>query len=447
MMNISFFKFLVCLLIAILLPGGMLLPTTEISADADVPLPALITLQKAQDFMAKQQAQKALDVLRSFRTNALKNLKAGEKDKKGATHYLIDFHMGNACMMLDRHENAIPHFGATLKKMPDFQAALQNVAICHYELQHHQQAARCFLKAYDTAEKKEARFLYYSAVSFMAAEQFKRSLHTFERLFASHGSEKKTEWIEPYVHACLGAHQNRKALPHIETLIRQSSGEKKTRWQEALLYQYVTLKMKDQSLKYAETLTRQYPLEPKWWKALVHIHLNENHYKEALVALTIYGWITPLTHDEKKRIADLNATLNIPVQAAHYYEELLSETLDPRILKQMIHACLSMQQPEKALKYVRKGLTLSSATTEFQFLKGRILFEMTRYEDAIEAYEKALRQQPSNGDAWLMLGYAALNMEDFYKAKSAFQKALEFPKHHKKARQLLLTLKKQHGYE
>jgi tetratricopeptide (TPR) repeat protein len=355
--------------------------------------------------------------------------------------------MGNACMMLNRHENAIPHFEATLKKMPDFQAALQNIAICHYELQHHQQAARSFLKAYEAAEKKDAQFLYYSAVSFLAADEFKSSMHTFERLFASHGSQKKTEWIEPYVHACLGAHQNRKALPHIETLIRRTSGNKKTRWQEVLLYQYVNLKMKKRARTYAESLTRQFPLEPKWWKALLHIHLSENHYRDALVALTVYGWVTPLTREEKKLMADLNATLNIPIQAARYYEDLLNEKLDLKILKQMIHACLSMQQPEKALQYVQKGIKIRSSFNEFQFLKGRILFEMERYNEAVAAYETALKQQPDKGDAWLMLGYAALNLENHSKAKYAFQKALKFPKHRKKARKLLATLEKQEGHE
>lgn len=396
--------------------------------------------------MKDKKPQKALDVLEGFRAKAAAQTSDG-KDDRGASHYLIDFHMGNACMMLSRYEKALPHFQAALQKKADFEAALQNVAICHYELHHHLDAARCFLNLYDRAEKKEARFLYFSAVSFLAANRFQDAMNTFERLFAAHKNQQKQEWLEQYVHACLSGGRNRKALPFIEQLIRQTDGERKTRWQEVLLHQYVSLDMKKRALRYADTLTRQYPLEPKWWKALVHIHLSANHYKEALVALTAYGFLTPLSREEKKLMADLNATLNIPIQAARYYKDILGTTPDSHILRQLVYACLNMHQPEEALIYAQKGLQLTSAPNDFLFLKGRILFEMQRYADAAVSYESALRHQPDNGEAWLMLGYAALSMDNIPKAKYAFQHALKSPKHRKNARKLLASLEKRHAHE
>ena len=138
------------------------------------------------------------------------------------------------------------------------------------------------------AEKKP-EILFYSAVSFMAAEDYATALEVFDRLLTAHKDQVKLEWKENIVQAYLAIDQPRKALPFIEELSEKSRGNKKKQWQEVRLYQYMNLNMNLQALEYTRLLTREYPVEPKWWKAMAHLHLMENKYFLPHVSHTFHG--------------------------------------------------------------------------------------------------------------------------------------------------------------
>lgn len=397
----------------------------------DIPLPARMVLYKANGFLENKQINKAIEVLESFRA----------KGEKGYRHHLISFTLGNCYLMQNTPSKAISLYQSALKEKRDFSTAWMNLAKCYHDLNQPMEAGRAFLKGYDTAEEKKAETLYYSAVSFLVAEKNKKALEVFERLLTLHKDQIRIEWKESLVQTYLACDQPRKALPYIEELAKKTTGKKKKQWQEVLLYQYISLNMKTKARDYAEWLTKQYPLEPKWWKALANLHLSENRYKKAVVALTAYGFLKPLSKQEKQLMADLYSSIGIPIKAADFYEDILLKKMDPEIVKRLVHSYLNLHNPQKALETVEKGLKHIS-DDKLLILKGQVLYEMERYREAITAFEKTGSKNPERGQAWLMIGYAAWHVDDIQKARRAFQNAAKYPKQRETAQKVLRRLEK-----
>lgn len=419
-----------------------------------IPHAANTALFKAHKLLEKKDPAGALNVLESFQAKQPKGMKPGDSDPRGYQHYYINFTLGNCCLeladsskptaekensytiKLNYIQKAIACYRASITVKPDFSPAWLNLAKSYYDLKDYNEAGSCFLRSFETSEEKRPETLYYSAVSFMAAEENKRSLEIFEQLISLYKDEIKLEWKEMPAQLYLACDLPLRALPYIEELAEKLPGKKRKQWQEILLYQYITLGMKSKAMAYAKRLTKEDPIEPKWWKGLAHIYFSEERYKDALIPFTICSYLAPLSDQEKKLLADLNLSLGIPVQAMRYYEDLLAKKEDPDIYKLLIHAYLSLHKPDKAIETIEMALKYSSQEGLWM-LKGHILYENERHKEAMQAFEKAAKQMSDPGQAWLMTGYAAWNANDLSKARQAFTKALNYPKQKDKAREAL----------
>jgi tetratricopeptide (TPR) repeat protein len=426
------------LLLTAVLMGLLSVGSNCESKEPKIPHHAGLALQKAYLLIDQKEIEQAIDVLKAFRAKGRKELQPDQPDTKGYTHYLVDFTLANCFLMTDRPSAAYPLYASTVEKKPSFSPAWINLARCCYDLNRFQKAATSFVTGYETSEEKKPDILYYGAVAFMAAEAHQKAIDVFERLLSVHLETVKLEWQESLVQAYLSADLPLKALPFIEELAEKSDGEKRKQWQEVLFYQYVNLNMKRKALGYAKQLTREYPVDPKWWKALAHLHFSENRHDKGMVALTVYGLLTPLTGEEKKLMAELNATLGIPIQAARFYEDILAQKIDLEIIKRLAETYAGMNRFEDALKWIEKGLA-SERQADLLMMKGRLLYEIKAYPEAMTVFA-AIPDGKHSGRAYLMLGYAALNAGDLGKAKSALEKASRFADQKKTAIEALKQL-------
>lgn len=225
----------------------------------------------------------------------------------------------------------------------------------------------------------------------------------------------------------------RRALSLIRELAHHYTGEKQMRWQGILLYQYVKLGMQTQALAYARTLTDSDPTVAKWWKALTHIQLSDNQYEDALAALTVYSFLTPLSSSEQKLLADLNLQLGIPLKAAPAYEDCLQEKPDIKLIQRLALAYRQLGRPEKALQKIDSHRKYH-ADVDLVLLKGELHYLLKQYGKAAAAYRVAAKIKGKHtGRAWLMSGYAAWQMDDLQASKKAFAKASEHDKQRKAA--------------
>jgi len=407
----------------------------------DLPNSARLVLIKVKELINQKDYAKAIDRIKAFQARdgeaAIKTT-----DAQGYRHPMVYFVLGNCCLMQEDYVQAQKAFLAAVEHDPGFVDAWLNLGKTYYELKEYTDAAKCYAYAYERSDPSNPDYLYYSAVGYLMAEKYIPAITAFEKLFKRHADRIQRQWQENYVNALLSAGQPRRALPMIKTLAKQSKGESKTRWQETLLHLYLQLDMRAQALSYAVGLTRENCTMAKWWKALAHVNLSMGRYKEALADLTIYGYLTPLSAEERKLWADLNLQLDIPVKAVTVYEDMIKEKPDKRLLQKLVTAYQKLDRSEKALEQLSL-FGPAANDPEILMLKGDLFYALKRFKDANNAYCRAAQADSRQaGRAWLLAGYAAWQTNDLIASRRAFKNAAKYSRQRKAALLAMAQLKK-----
>ncbi len=410
----------VCIALALFFAGS---PAFAGEKSEDIPLPLRTALYKAQQLFEKNEFQKGIAILEEFKGSG----------KDGADSHAVDFWTGNAYLQTGKLENAAKSYEGAVGKNSDFSAARLNLAKCLFDLGRFEKAAEEFVRGYEASSERDPEILYYAAASYISADRPGKAVPVLERLVALDSPKAKVEWKETLVHALMADGKPTRAIPFMEELTKVFTGDKKAQWLENLLYQYLALDMKSKALSLAERLTEEHPSEPKWWKTLAQIHLSGNRERQALVAMTVYGYLAPPDEKEKKLLADLNLMLGIPRKAAALYETLQSSSGSNELVEKIAQCHQMAGQREKALDWIERGLK-NGQTYDLLMLKGHILYETKRYGEAVSAFEAAANKNGKDpGRPWLMIGYSAWLDQDLNKAKGAFEKAAAYKRHEKDA--------------
>lgn len=426
----------------------LVITSASVSAEDRLPLAAGICVNKAQLLFQNGEIHKAVAVLEKFKAKQA-GLDKEQIQKKGYAHYYIYFLLGNYYLTLAQEEgkenqtfsrNAMKSYQDAVRQNPDFCAAWLNLAKTRYEAGLFAKAAEAFENGYRTAQTQDPVHLYYAAVCHFHANDPETALAVFDRLMKLHPDKVTLVWKETLVHILFSLEHYRDALPWLEELAANSKKGKKKKWQEILLHQYMSLNMNKKALAYADFLTQTDPLESKWWKALSHIHLGNNRFKEGLSALVIYGYLTPMTRKELLLAADLYLSLDIPAKAASLYAAALEEKQDLKNIEKISRAFTMAHDRDKALEWIDKGLSAYQDVKLLQ-IKARILYGKKQYIKAADAYEKLAKKQAKPGNAWLMCGYSAMNSSQLDRAKKAFGQAFKHKKQKKPAGRALEQIK------
>jgi tetratricopeptide (TPR) repeat protein len=407
----------------------------------ELPASAKLVLIEVRDLMNQKDYARAISKIEAFQdragraaTNAL--------DAEGCRHPMVYFALGNCCLLKEDYVGAKKALIAAVDREPTFADAWVNLAKTYYELKEYAEAAKCYAHAYEGSDQTHPEYLYFSAAGYLMAEKYEPALMAFQRLFKEHAGRIQQQWKENYVTALLSAGYPRRAVPLIRSLAEQSKGENQIRWQETLIHFYLQLDMHGQALSYVTGLTRENCIMAKWWRALTHVNLSLGHYREALAALTIYGYLTPLSPDEQKLWADLNLQLNIPVKAVAVYEAMMQERPDKRLLQKLVMAYQKLDRSEKALEQLNH-LGSENNDPEFWMLKGDLFYAMKRFNDANNAYRRAAQAGfREAGRAWLLAGYSAWQIKDLKASRYAFENASKYSGQQKAARLAMAQLGK-----
>ena len=361
-------------------------------AEAEAPKLTL-AVQKAvytaQQAMEKKDYLKAEECLKKFI----------EKNPK-KPHYLVEFTLANALAVTDKNREALPHYRAAASLYPAFTAAWQNMGKIYFDLKQYDEAGNCLLKAYELNEKKDPSLLYYAAVSYIMAKK------------------------------------ERKALPHLEYLVSGEVEPPKTEWLEALLKVYMDLKLKEKAFAVVRRLIDENGDDPRWWKILAQLHLQQSDYKPAVAALTVHSYLTFLTKQDIMLLGDLNNAIGVPLKAAKYYEKALNLSNNVGDYEKLASAYIGAHRPAKAIEVLDKAIE-KKPTSGLWFMMGHVLYEEDNFDKAYNAFDQSARLDRKSGRAYLMMGYCALQMDKKETARSAFQKATRFPKQRKIAKELL----------
>ena len=409
-----------------------------------LPFAAGMCANKVAGLMNEKSYAEAVQTIASFQAKA-ETVDSDTAQKKGYTHYYLDFLLGNCWMMMEAQgtnyvKKAASAYERAVKKYDGFYQAWLNLGRCRYTLKQMGKAAHAFVRGYDTSPEKKGAYIYQAAACYYFNADYDNALDAFNRLMKNHPGEVTLDQKELLVNILFSLKKNRQALPYLKELAAKSKGDKCRTWQEVLLYQYMELGMDKDAVAYAGTLTRQEPEEPKWWRALAHIHLEKNRLEKGLGAFMIYSFTTPLTASETKLLADLYAGCNIPLEAARVYEKWLEKIqkspdgLSDGGTKKMTNRFLAIARAyqqgrdfQAALKWADRGLAKGCDARLLTF-KADLLFREKNYKAAYVAYKELAGREHSPGRSWLMAGYAALSSDNPQQAEQAFFLASKSPK-------------------
>ena len=183
-------------------------------------------------------------------------------------------------------------------------------------------------------------------------------------------------------------------------------------------------------------------ITPRWWKILAQFHLQQSDYMDAAAALTVHSYIvsTNLNLQDLMLLGDLNSMIGVPQKAAEYYERALGMEKSPSNHEKLVSAYIVAHKPEKAIEILEAALK-RKPTSELWFMMGQVLYEKEDFDKAYNAFGHSVKHDPKMGQAYLMIGYCALQAgrqaDRKDAAASALQKACRFPMQEKTARKLL----------
>lgn len=401
----------------------------------NIPFSTVIALEKAQKLIDTAKPSQAMDLLEKFKKEQI--------EEKNQVQPFLLFTLGNLCMEENQPEKAALNYEECLKdeKGADFPPAWLNLAKASYDLGRFKKAGDCFIRGYELEQEKRSVILYYASNAFFSAKKYTLALEAFNRLTKDHPDEIEPRWHELTVHILMELKRPEKALPHMEFLAENLEGQAKIRWQETLLYHYMTLGMDEKALKFVSFLTEEYPLEPRWWRGVARLNLDKNNLTKALSAMRIYGFLTPLTDEEKRLVADLYLSVGIPSRAFDMYEQIPVQEKRVGSVKNTIAALQQMNLDEKALEFLDKVINKKPESDELKILKGNLLFSMEKFEESANLFE-AVAPRDDSGRSWLMLGYSLWNLGEIKSAQKAMTRAVAFKQQEKAANLALKALKK-----
>lgn len=399
----------------------------------NIPFSTAIALERAQRLTGEAKPSQALDLLEKF--------KKEQMEEKNQVHPFLLFTLGNLYMEENQPEKAALNYEECVagEKGAYFPPAWLNLARASYDLGRFKRAGDCFIRGYGLEQEKRSILLYYAANAFYSGEKYNMALEAFTRIAKDHPDGMEPRWHELAVHILMALEQPEKALPHMEFLAQNLEGQTRTRWQETLLYHYMTLGMDQKALRFVSFLTKEYPLEPRWWKGVARLSLDKNNLTKALSAMTIYGFLTPLTDEEKQLVADLYLSVGIPSRAVDMYEQIPEKEKRVETVKNTVAALQQMNLEEKALEVLDKVLNTGQVSDELKALKGNLLFSMERFEESANLF-KAIAPGDDSGRSWLMLGYSLWNLGEIKSARKAMTRAATFKHQEKAANQALKSL-------
>jgi tetratricopeptide (TPR) repeat protein len=360
----------------------------------DLSMRATRILYEAQQLIDRKEYDKAARILEKFI----------EKHPK-QDHCFVEFTLGNALYFTGKKEACLNHYKAAAKMDPSYGPVWVNLGQVAYDLKQYGLAADALARGFALIEEEERSpdLLYYAAVAHI-----------------------------------MDGHKE-KAAPVLEALVSGEHGDPDKEWFQALLNVYLDLDREEQAERLLRKMMERYGAEPETWRLAYQFEASRKSYKMAAVALTIYGYLKPLDREEAILLADLYATIKVPVLACEYYENAFASGASPEEYERLASVYMAAHKRGDARKTLAKALK-NKPTPSLWSLVGDLNYMEEDFEGAYYAFEESVRLDPKDGRAYLMMGYCALQANKKKQAADALQKAQGFPTQRRLARQLLKHL-------
>ena len=318
-------------------------------------------------------------------------------------HHLLSFNLAVSLLNLDRTAEARAALDKAVALEPRFARGWLRLGEAAYELQDFATAAEAFATSFNLTPNPPADLLYYSGVAWLSAGESGKAVDTLAGLLETR-PEADLSWYQALLAAAVEAKQTQRAAPLLANLLEVR------------------------------------PDNPEAWELAYRFAAADEDYRQAAVYLTVMGYLRPLTDAELKQLGDLYAVINVPLQAARYYEQALgSETGSEDELSRLAASWLAAHELDKGRQVLMSALT-NAPTAELWFLLGDLEYMAEDFAAAADAFEQGCGLDADHGRGWLMLGYCRMEAGDKAAARKHLRRAAEFPEQESSAKSLLKTL-------
>ncbi len=307
-------------------------------------------------------------------------------------HYLLRFHLAVSLDQDGRQEEALVQYQEAVRLEPRFAQGWLNLGELAYNLGRYQIAGEAFFQGFQLqqADPPNVDLLYYAAACQVMAEDHRRAAEILEKLVSGSLGPPKLEWFRALIAACIDLAD-------------------KVRGQGAV-----------------ESMLQRFPGDPEAWYLAFQFAASQDNYRQAAIALTITGYLRPLSPGESLTLGDLYTALGVPAEASRHYEQALGGEAGAEEYERLASAYLAAFKSADALRTLERALQ-KQPTVRLWSLLGDQHYIDENYEDSYAAYQKCAELDPDFGRAYLMMAYCALEMARISEAVSLLETAARYP--------------------
>lgn len=338
-------------------------PTQPVETIDDLPRDARLALYEAQQFMEEGKLDKSAGVLEKY----------VRKNEKQDDRFLMHYHLAGVMVQVDRREDALAEYERAVALEPRYAPSWLGLGETAYGLGKYARAAEALKKGYELSEEKQPDVLYYAAAAQVLASDASGAIPVLEELaYGKHGAPK-FEWYRGLVSACLQASDRERGDKAVAQMLN-AFGDRADAWH--LAFQYGA---------------------------------SVGDYRQAAIALTVTGYLRPLTKQEQMQLGDLYAAIDAPAVAANYYTTAAEDSASASAVERIASAYLASYQTEQALHVLEDGIR-AHPTFRLWSLLGDLHVMEKRFEPAYDAFAECSTLSPEEARPQLMMGYCAMEL-------------------------------------
>ena len=360
---------------------------------SDVPAAARFAMFEAQKEREAGNPEAAIDILSEFL-----------QEHPEQDHFLVRFHLALSWARRGDLEEALESYQTSVGMEPMFAQGWLNLGELAYNMSRYALAAEALGRGYEASEWKDPNVLFFNAAALVMDGR------------------------------------SAEAVPLLSELTSGAHGEPTMEWHRALIMAHLELGNEDEGGRAVDSMLSQFYEDPEAWRLAFRYYASSGDYESAAIALTVGGYMLPLTRDEEMTLGDLYLAIGVPVLASDMYASALADSGSAQDLERLASAYLASYDFESAFDAIHRALD-QEPTARLWSLLGDLHFMRKEYEESYDAYGHSAEVDTTSGRALLMMGYCAIQMERHGEAMAALERAVEFPDESGKANQLLSALR------
>jgi tetratricopeptide (TPR) repeat protein len=311
-------------------------PAQPVQTIEDLPRDARLALYEAQQFMDQGKLEQAVLELEQYVADHAK------KDDS----FLMRYHLASVLVQVDRRDQALAEYEKSVALEPRYGPAWLGLGETAYGLGQYGRAAEALTKGYELSEEKRPDVLYYAAAAQVLAGDAAGAIPVMEKLTAGTYGEPKFEWYRGLVSACLQAEDRERGSAAVSSMLA-TFGTRADAWY--LAFQYGA---------------------------------SVGDYRQAAIALTVTGYLRPLTKQETLQLGDLYAAIEAPAAAAGYYTAAAGDSASASEVERIASAYLASYETDEALAVLEAGIR-TEPTYRLWSLLGDLHVMEKRYTPAL----------------------------------------------------------------